>query len=80
MDFVKARQMIWQRLARGFILCAFGFGRECGGCLGGGGLDILQRQFELLDRALDLFRRGAKTRPAQRRKFAFSFSISVSRE
>ncbi len=56
MDLFMARQMIRQGLARGFILRVFGFGRESGRRLDGGRLDILKRQFELLDCAFDLFR------------------------
>ena len=68
MDLFMARQMIRHRLAHGPVLQGFVFGWQRGRRLDGGSFDILKSQFELLDRPLDLFRRGAETRPAQGRK------------
>jgi hypothetical protein len=76
---VMPSQMIRQGLSHRLAFLGLRLEGRRWKALPGGGLDVLLRQFKLLDRAIDFFGTGAKPRPPQQRHCAFSFSISASR-
>ena len=68
-----ARQMIGQRLARGFAFAGRFRGRSGSRNLRRGRLDILQGQFKLLDGAFDLLGGSPEARPLQNGKLRLQF-------